>query len=1077
MKKLILTLMLAGATGLSLSASTAPELKVMSWPGFQPKMPMSTVSAATADNAVRAMQMQPTAGVDLPGIDGVMSTELQKAPVADGTSVRRADSRAAAWGEWYDFTSGTISVTHCFTRLFGIPEESRITLQRRDDANDTENSQLRFKGLYGSYDVVMNWNPRTFAYSQEEYTFEGIDNPYSSAVPKLLTTSGLFFPRSVFGPRMFFIVHEGNFGYYSQFVYTPDNVADYGLQGFAVDDNPNATIKIVNLASAGADVARIKYATIYSESPSFKVGERYMHLASAIHTGAPGLEVKTMATSELPKALTAHVTKSGMWCMVVVAYDAADEALGWSYVTFYAGLQEQDKWQKIGVATYTDNYLASIFDTYRQSKPDGALPEWASNLTWEVELQQSKENAGLYRLVNPYTCTTSPCRDFSLEEYQSMDQSMEVTFEKTHDYYLIFDVSNPEAPWAYCTPTGFKVNGNESRYTGSQGVVTGNQTLAPADYYAGQISYDPKGCISSKNEPQMSVLFPGYADYRLRLSFDGYKTVSISHLGSAAAGVRYTVREGGYDEAILEEMYGVLAANSSSDYKIATTDKSGALDLTAYGLDFEKEYTVFACTVDAGGNVQQKEALAFYLQKHDYKFFAQCEFKDPFLQFTTDFYPVDVYTADDAPGHYFVRNPYGYHGLPYDYPSYLDLDCTDPNRVKLPVYDTKLVYSEGVTVYLTSLGFLKEYHGITAVDTDYGKVENNEIVLPAGSLFWQLVPYDASGYAMANDLRLRLPGYVSYEYAVERADSKWMVTEIASAVDEIVYTLVEKDTKTADELFAAIADGSIETASVSAEGELPLYMFNPEPMKYYTLATASVSTDGEGKKVFHEFKSFTFFYDLPVEYLGKGKYQDALVYMFTELFSFDITDMESMLAEREVDLYTSYVLPGTILVKDPLSMIREANYCSYISSSYLPIVIENPDRGYIKDGVFGSLDILERYADYRYATISELFIANGHKPEDIPAEYYGTLRGTVIEIPAKNLTWGNHYVIGAGENGPYQALRLVLPDDYAGVEGVEADSTDAPAEYFDLSGRRVEHPTAGIYIVRRGSKVSKEMVR
>ena len=159
-------------------------------------------------------------------------------------------------------------------------------------------------------------------------------------------------------------------------------------------------------------------------------------------------------------------------------------------------------------------------------------------------------------------------------------------------------------------------------------------------------------------------------------------------------------------------------------------------------------------------------------------------------------------------------------------------------------------------------------------------------------------------------------------------------------------------------------------------------------------------------------------------------------------------------------------------------MMREANDCSYAGSYYLPIVIENPDRVYIKDGVFGSIDKLpSQYSDLRFSTAAGYLMGQGTKPEEIPAEYYGTLRGTVVEIPANVIVWGGYFVTGNGENAPYQALRLVLPDDYAGVEGVEADTADARAEYFDLSGRRVEHPAAGIYIVRRGSKVSKELVR
>lgn len=47
----------------------------------------------------------------------------------------------------------------------------------------------------------------------------------------------------------------------------------------------------------------------------------------------------------------------------------------------------------------------------------------------------------------------------------------------------------------------------------------------------------------------------------------------------------------------------------------------------------------------------------------------------------------------------------------------------------------------------------------------------------------------------------------------------------------------------------------------------------------------------------------------------------------------------------------------------------------------------------------------------------------------------------------------------------------------AGVEDVTVDGNNAPAEYFDLQGRKVDNPSTGLYIVRRGDKVAKEYVK
>lgn len=46
----------------------------------------------------------------------------------------------------------------------------------------------------------------------------------------------------------------------------------------------------------------------------------------------------------------------------------------------------------------------------------------------------------------------------------------------------------------------------------------------------------------------------------------------------------------------------------------------------------------------------------------------------------------------------------------------------------------------------------------------------------------------------------------------------------------------------------------------------------------------------------------------------------------------------------------------------------------------------------------------------------------------------------------------------------------------SGIEAIEADA-DAPAEFFTISGQRVEYPQAGLYIMRRGNKVQKVLLK
>ncbi len=70
-----------------------------------------------------------------------------------------------------------------------------------------------------------------------------------------------------------------------------------------------------------------------------------------------------------------------------------------------------------------------------------------------------------------------------------------------------------------------------------------------------------------------------------------------------------------------------------------------------------------------------------------------------------------------------------------------------------------------------------------------------------------------------------------------------------------------------------------------------------------------------------------------------------------------------------------------------------------------------------------------------------------------------------------------HVVKGCKEDysdANYWEYFLNITDDLtADVEDIMVDTDNTPAEYYDLNGRRVEHPTRGIYIVKQGDKVTK----
>ncbi|MCM1006216.1 MAG: choice-of-anchor J domain-containing protein [Prevotella sp.] len=92
-------------------------------------------------------------------------------------------------------------------------------------------------------------------------------------------------------------------------------------------------------------------------------------------------------------------------------------------------------------------------------------------------------------------------------------------------------------------------------------------------------------------------------------------------------------------------------------------------------------------------------------------------------------------------------------------------------------------------------------------------------------------------------------------------------------------------------------------------------------------------------------------------------------------------------------------------------------------------------------------------------------------PENLYLTVFVIEKGT--QIPA--ILNANRCALG--ENPAHKVTGADMYAAYlAGVEGIEADF-NGEAEYFNLQGIRVVEPTAGIYIVKRGSKVTKEVIK
>lgn len=109
-------------------------------------------------------------------------------------------------------------------------------------------------------------------------------------------------------------------------------------------------------------------------------------------------------------------------------------------------------------------------------------------------------------------------------------------------------------------------------------------------------------------------------------------------------------------------------------------------------------------------------------------------------------------------------------------------------------------------------------------------------------------------------------------------------------------------------------------------------------------------------------------------------------------------------------------------------------------------------KGFSKETVIAA-KVLENYSNYADGKVS----------------FYNCRFGTTEE-PEKAYYWDEELI------NVLSYLEITLPQ--SGVDMIQIDeNSDAAVEYYNLQGVRVAEPANGLYIVRQGSKVSKQIIK
>ena len=1119
--------------------------------------------------------------------------------------VKRVDENTV-WGEWYNFKEGTLSTENeaIYAYLFNLEFPRNVVLQRRDAVDDPSSSQLRFEGFFEDYDFIINYNPETKVYWWDDFMLDHTPNEWGADTPFLVGRNAdlglVYSPKASWNIPLFVILLNGTSGFPLNVTFVSDDKPDASFSASYYPSDSQGGILNFAIREVGADVAQVRYGIFYSDNGYYYDGDNgLVSCRSIVEANREDCGVVTLNRDQIAYETTFTADKSGSWYLLMCLYDEEGDFLGSAGGYANIGLSEPDKWTDAGMATYTDGQVYGIMQNLIRNQEEGYisdlnLPDWGwGNFQWEVALEQNIDNPALYRLVNPYTCDNAPYFD-GVVSYVDGDERYEVpvAFDKENNYYLIIDLSNPDAPFTYSTPMGIIEGGNNYwNFDQGSGVVVGNQGI-PAEFRTtAGFFYDPKGQISSLdgNYP-FAITLPTFHDYDYSFA-NSWTRIWLDDMGAGLSKIVYTFCKGGEEP---ENLWDILngtgeglptATLLASDFAAGERD----LDLTPFNLEYQTRYWLYAMSYDSEGNPYEMKATEFIPYAHEYQFFSEAEMRESTIEeaiegIPSEFYYVEVYTAEDAEGHYFIRNPYAFH--PYlsqvyngDVETFMEIDCSDASRVTIPVYKVPLsVGVDNLTIQSTANYFLSNGEDPDAIADFgwFGKFDGAAISFPTQGTAWSYTTSEGTQTfygSMNSTFSVRFPWFEDYTFTLTgeghdavvsnygrnishivfavaettetaeselvnglydgsvefntywgdgrlpieylgsyevgktytvvaiSVDSDYAFREIRSAeitidqsffdfalevrtnvytqaqsvyvidkgpgVTQINFTVVEKDTMTEDEILAALYDGSIITATVGENGPLPMEYFNIEAGKTYVVA--AVSLDGKG--LYHGSCITEFTSEAPYEFQGTGTYTDAYLQM---LFNWD-ENLEQIVQPREVEVYTKGANKDVVYVKEPFGNdLNEYTGWNYTGSRYMAIDISDPSKVYIPHavtGIFGG-------DEYWFSSFPGAFMHLGFDLSELTEEHYGTLTDGKIVIPTTALLIAHGDDFYRANESQVGNLELVLPPSMTGLKDIEAtDTPEAPAVYYDLSGRRIDNPAGGIYIVRRGTTVTKEYIR
>lgn len=705
-------------------------------------------------------------------------------------------------------------------------------------------------------------------------------------------------------------------------------------------------------------------------------------------------------------------------------------------------------WQSIGTGRYTDGFVAwSVGDTGYEMDP------------WQVEIEESAANPGLYRIVNPYAGCS-----------YATDYGEVVT---TQDYYMIVDATDPDAVFIPEFETGV-----EPYYADYQMVSGKSQSAGTLANYEitfpafGLACYTASGgWITSNNDSNFHIYLPGATDYSAALT-QGSSCISTEATAEVTAGA---------DIAYIRTSFALDGQDATLSDPITPTD--GAASLT-YPVSEEGKYTLTVSFYD-NTDTQRASLSATYFRfdanDDQWKTIGMAPMTEGFAQsmFGDDYgpntYNVTLQENIATPGFYRIVNPmdgntntnvttYNYHSS--DHTHYIYIHAEDPQNVYVEESPVGLDMSYGSMI-------------LASTYSSYGNVTNGIITIPASSLYMYDNQY--SGY-FRSDFSVIIP----QEHTVT----------------------VKSNGPTYGTV--AITDPATESSSVTTENTQVTVTATPAGD-----ASFMYWTDADGNKVSTE-TSYTYIGTTDATFTAHFGY--TLTITSTSGGSVTLSDGTSTISGGTIVAgteITATITPdngynlskvtvnGTEVtpVDNTITLTIDGNkeiQVSFTPQTYnLTITVKGNgevESGSALDEEYYSIITGEKYTDGSQIPFGGdiVFLFKPGKEADGTEQIstvaidgvdnssfdFAQLQETYMyqsEDPAHD-----HYIVcGSFTITGNVNLSVAFTSDYAAISDILFDAANGPVEYYNIQGVKIaaEQLTPGFYIARQGNKATKILIR